>query len=401
MKPWLTVVGMGEDGVTGLGPEARRAISQAEVLIGSERLLERVPATTGERMAWPQPFSEMVNRIEPLRGRNIVMLATGDPLNYGVARKLLEIVPPSEVVVLPGISAFSLAAARMGWSLPDTDTLTLCGRPVPGIEPYIQPDARLIVLAADGTTAGEVAGRLVGRGYGESLITVLENMGGPDERRFSFRADCLAERKISDLNTLAIHCVAGPDARLLPRTPGLPDDAFIHDGQITKREVRSITLAALAPTPGALLWDVGAGSGSVAIEWMRAARGTQAIAFEKNSQRLAMIARNAEILGTPRIEIIAGAVPHTLAGKPVPQAIFLGGAVTDGEVFRACWQTLPKGGRLVANAVSLAGEAALAERHGSFGGELVRIDVSQAIALGSFRAMQPRLPVTQWRVVKA
>jgi precorrin-6Y C5,15-methyltransferase (decarboxylating) len=400
MTAWLTVVGMGEDGLDGLAPRARRALEEAEVLIGSQRLLAHVPETAAERILWPEPFSEVIDRIKPLRGRNTVVLATGDPLNYGVARKLLEIVPASEMVVLPGISAFSLAAARMGWSLPDTDTLTLHGRPASGIEPCIQPDARLLVLTADAATVGEVARRLVARGFGASTVTVLENMGGAREHRMSFRADAVGERKISDLNTLAIQCLAGPGAKLLARSPGLPDDAFIHDGQITKREVRAATIAALMPVPDALLWDVGAGCGSVAIEWMRAARGARALAFEKDAERLRMMALNAEALGTPRIEIAAGHLPGTLTGKPVPQAIFLGGAIASEDVFHRCWDGLAQSGRFVANAVTLEGEAALIARHGRFGGELVRIEVSRVVSLGAFRGMQPRMPVTQWRVVK-
>lgn len=400
MMPWLTVVGMGEDGLDGLAPRAHAAVTGAEVLIGSERLLAHVPEAAAERILWPEPFSAVIDRIKPLRGRNTVVLATGDPLNYGVARKLLEIVPASEMVVLPGISAFSLAAARMGWSLPDTDTLTLHGRPVSGIEPYIQPDARLIVLTADATTVREVARRLAGRGYGASMVTVLENMGGPRERHTSFRADAAGEPPISSLNTLAIQCVAEPGAKLLPRSPGLPDDAFIHDGQITKREVRAATLAALAPMPEALLWDVGAGCGSVAIEWMRAARGARAVAFEKDAERIRMIALNADALGTPRIEIAAGRLPETLTGKPVPQAIFLGGAITDENLFRRCWEALAPGGRFVANAVTLEGEAALIARQGILGGDLVRIEVSRVVPLGRLRGMRPRMPVTQWRVVK-
>jgi precorrin-6Y C5,15-methyltransferase (decarboxylating) len=225
-------------------------------------------------------------------------------------------------------------------------------------------------------------------------------MGGAAERRSSCRAEEWRDRNISDLNTLAIECIAGSGAKLLPRSPGLPDDAFVHDGQITKREVRAMTVAALAPVPDGLLWDVGAGCGSVAIEWMRASRGARAIAFEKNADRLAMIASNAEALGVPRIEIVAGHLPGTLAGKPVPQAVFLGGAVADEAIFRRCWEALGEGGRFVANAVTVDGEVALIARHQRFGGELVRIEISRIEPLGAFRAMQPRMPVTQWQAIK-
>src|SRR4051794_627704 len=322
MNRWLTILGMGEDGVEGLSARAREALKSAEVIVGSERLLARVPPTGAERHEWSQPFSAVLDRILPLRGRKTVVLATGDPLNYGVGRKLLEIVPFPEVEIIPHLSAFSLAAARMGWSIPDCETLSLHGRPAAQIEVFMQPDARLLALTEDGETVREVAKRLVRRGFEASTITVLENMGGPRENRREFKAYEASDQRFSPLNTLAIHCVAGPNARIHPASPGLPDDAFIHDGQITKREVRAVTLAALVPARGALLWDVGAGSGSIAIEWMRAAREASAIAFERDKARLGMISENADQLGTPRLNIVPGEAPASLAGSPTPDACF-------------------------------------------------------------------------------
>ena len=399
--PWISVVGMGEDGLDGLSPASRAIVESAELLVGSERLLALVPEGPGERLAWPSPFDAMAARLAHWRGRRVVVLATGDPLNYGIGRKLLQHLSIDEIRFLPHVSAFSLAAARLGWSLPDTETVSLHGRSAAAIETAIAPEAHILALTAGEDTIREVARRLVARGYGASDLTVLEHMGGPAERRLDFTAHSLPEDPMADLSTLAIACRPEPGAALLTRTPGLPDDAFRHDGQITKREVRAITLAALAPFPDALLWDIGAGSGSVAIEWMRAARGARAVAFERHAGRLALIAENAVDLGTPSLEIVAGDFLDTHAGRPRPDAVFLGGGVSDPRLFEAAWAPLKAGGRFVANAVTLDGEARLAALNAAHGGELVRIEVAYAEPVGQHMAMRPRLGVTQWRAIKA
>jgi precorrin-6B C5,15-methyltransferase / cobalt-precorrin-6B C5,C15-methyltransferase len=400
MSKWLTITGMGEDGWEGLSPKARHAIETAEVIVGSSRLLAFLPSTKAEIHEWPQPFSAVVDRIRPLRGRRTVILATGDPLNYGVARKLMEFIPFAEMEIIPHLSAFSLAASRVGWSLPDCDTLTLHGRDAAHIEPFIQPGVRLIVLTADASTITEVARRLTARGFGRSEITVLENMGGTRERQSSFIADATPATDHSDLNTLAIHCIASPGARIFSRLAGLPDDAFVHDGQITKREVRAATLAALGPSPDRLLWDVGAGCGSISIEWMRAARGAEAIAFENEPDRLAMIATNADALGTPRLKVIAGEAPATFTGQPAPDAVFIGGGIWNPGVFENSWAALKPGGTMVANAVTIEGELHLYDLHEKHGGDIVRMDISHLTHVGRLRALRPRMAVTQWRAVK-
>ena len=400
MSRWLTIIGMGEDGYDGLSAAARLAISEAEVVVGSARLLAFLPPLTTERREWPQPFSAVVELIKPLKGRCTVVLATGDPLNYGVARKLLEFVPFAEMRIIPHISALSLAAARLGWSLPDCDTLTLHGRDAANIEPFIQPGARLIVLTADATTVAEVARRLVARGFGKSMVTVLENMGGPRECITSFAAACPPQQDFSDLNTLGIACIAAPDAKIFSRLAGLPDDAFVHDGQLTKREVRASTLAALAPAPDQLLWDVGAGCGSVAIEWMRGMRGCEAIAFESDAARLQMIAANADALGAPRLKIAAGTAPASFAGQPAPDAVFIGGGLGDAGLFEAAWMALRPGGRMVANVVTLEGELHLVDLQEKHGGDLVRMEISNLTRVGPFRALKPRMAVLQWRARK-
>ncbi len=400
MSKWLTIVGMGEDGYDGLSARARLKLAEAEVIVGSSRMLAFLPALGAERQEWPRPFSAVAERIKPLRGKRTVVLATGDPSNYGVARKLQEFVPFNDMEIVPHLSAFSLAAARLGWPLPDCDTLSLHGRDAANIESFIQPNARLLVLTADATTIPEVARRLVSRGFGESRITVLENMGGDRERISSFTANACPSKELSDLNTLAIHCIASPGAKIYSSVPGLPDEAFLNDGQITKREVRAATLSALAPAPDQLLWDVGAGCGSVAIEWMRSTRGCEAIAFECNPARLKMIAQNADRLGTPRIKAVGGEAPATFEGQPSPDAVFIGGSLGIPGVFETAWKHLRPGGNMVVNVVTVEGELHLYDLHEKHGGDLTRMEVAYLTNIGPLRALKPRMPILQWRARK-
>jgi precorrin-6Y C5,15-methyltransferase (decarboxylating) len=401
MTKWLTVAGMGEDGFEGLSASARVALSQAVHIVGSARLLAMLPPQAARLHEWPQPFSAAVQQIKPLRGRRTVILATGDPMNYGVTRKLLDFIPFEEMTIIPHQSAFSLTAARIGWSLPDCDCLSIHGRPAANLETYIQPGARLILLTENGSSVAECVRRLVRRGFDESAVTVLENIGGRCEAVTTFVARSMPLRDWSPLNTIAVRCVAGADAKIWPRVAGLPDDAFEHDGQITKREVRAATLAALAPAPDQLLWDIGAGSGSIAIEWMRSTRGCIAIAVEKDETRCAAMARNADALGVPRITIITGAAPAALAGLPAPDAVFIGGGIDGEGVFETAWAALKSGGQLVSNTVTLESEMRLIALQGRWGGELVRMDVSVLTHVGDRRALRPRMSVLQWRVRKA
>jgi precorrin-6Y C5,15-methyltransferase (decarboxylating) len=400
MKPWLTIMGVGDDGPEGLAPGPRALLNGAEIIVSSQRTLEGADFGDTETHAWPSPIEDMLAQIESWRGRNVIVLATGDPMHYGVGARLARHIPPGEITIIPAPSAFSLAAARLKWPLQDVETISLHGRPVSLLHPFVQPDAKLLALTGGGESVHEAAELLRRRGFGQSRLTVMEHMGGPYERIVTLSASKCGSQDFADFNTLAIECIAGAKADFQPRVPGLVDEAFTHDGQLTKREVRSITLAALAPTPGALLWDVGAGCGSVAIEWMRAANGARAIAFEQNQARIKMIAENAVALGAPGLEVVAGDVHETLDDSTSPDAVFLGGAVTSDNVFKACWRALSPRGRLVANAVTLEGEAALIARHDAHGGELVRIDISHVADIGARRALRPRMAVTQWRVKK-
>jgi precorrin-6Y C5,15-methyltransferase (decarboxylating) len=371
-------------------------IAEADVIVGSGRLLGLLPPLSAALYNWPSPFDPMVERIRDWVDKRVVILATGDPMNYGVGALLAPRLK-DDLKIIPAPSAFSLAAARMGWSLPDVEMISLHGRNVSLIEPVIAPGAKILALTEGDETVRAVAQHLVERDYGESAITVLEHMGGSLERCVSFKASEMPQQPFSDLSTIALECTAGPDAVLLSRLPGLPDDLYVHDGQLTKKEVRAVTLSALSPVANALLWDVGAGCGSISIEWSRAVRGARAIAFEPDEQRARMISENARRLGAPDIKIIAGRAPEALAGHPSPDAVFIGGAISDDAVFDAAWRALRPGGRMVANAVTLEGEAALYRRHDTHGGELLRIETAHVVPLGTKRALRPRMAVLQWQ----
>ncbi|MFQ6547191.1 precorrin-6y C5,15-methyltransferase (decarboxylating) subunit CbiE [Aestuariibius sp. 2305UL40-4] len=396
--PWLHIVGIGEDGMAGLAPATRAVVEGAEVIVGGDRHHVLSEAVSAERVAWPSPFDAMIDTLLSFKGRRVVVLATGDPLWYSVGARIGRAISPSEIVYHPQLSAFQLAAARMGWSLADVETLTVHGRPVEQMIAFIQPDARLLVLTTGAETPGKIAAFLTQRGFGESRMSVLAAMGGKDEARFDGIARAW-DHAVPEFNTLAVDCVAAPDAALVPRVPGLADDLFHHDGTMTKREVRAATLAKLMPMRGAHLWDIGTGSGSVAIEWMRAARFARATAIEPRADRRAMAAANALALGAPKLAIVEGEAPAALEGLEPPDAIFIGGGLS-AEVFAAAWKALRPLGRLVANAVTLESEAALIALQAEHGGDLVRIGVDRVEPVGRYRGWRPAMPVVQWSLVK-
>ena len=396
--PWLHIVGIGEDGMEGLTPAARAVVEAAEVIIGGDRHHGLSDAVTARRISWPSPFDALMDQLAKLRGQRVVVLATGDPLWFSVGARIGRAMDPAEIIYHPQVGAFQLAAARMGWSMADVETLTVHGRPVEQMIAFIQPDQRLLILTTGANTPGEIARFLADRGFGKSRLTVLAAMGGPDEARF----DGLAEdwdHNVPAFNTLAVECVAAPDAALLPRVPGLADELFTHDGTMTKREVRAVTLAKLMPMRGALLWDIGTGCGSVAVEWMRGARYARAIGIEPRADRRAMAAANALALGAPKLELIEGDAPACLAGLDAPDAIFIGGGLS-AEVFDVAWDALKPLGRLVANAVTLESEQVLIGLHRMHGGELVKLSVNRADPVGPYRGWKPLMPVTQWSLIK-
>lgn len=393
---WLTIVGIGEDGLAGLSPATRAVIERAEVLVGGERHLAMSPASSAERLAWATPLAATVPQIEARRGRRVVVLASGDPMWFGIGATLTSHFTPADMTVLPHAGAFSLAAARLGWPLAEATTVSLHGRALEALALHLAPGARILALSWNRDTPAAAAAYLAAAGWGPSELTVLEHLGGERERRCAGTAAAWAHPPGADLNTVAIVCRPGPQAVILPRTPGLPDDAFVHDGQLTKREVRAATVAALAPLPGQILWDVGAGCGSIGIEWMRAGNGAAAIAIERDPARRDYIARNAASLGVPGLQIVAGDAPAALAGLAAPDAVFIGGGLSTPRLVETCLAALKPGGRLVANVVTLEGEAALVALHGKHGGDLTRLAISRAAPVGPFQGWRSLMPVTQW-----
>jgi precorrin-6Y C5,15-methyltransferase (decarboxylating) len=397
---WLAIVGLGEDGIDGLPPAARTMIAQAALVVGGERHLGLLGPVGAETLVWPSPIEGALDAIETWRGRPVCVLASGDPFFFGVGTMLMRRFSPSEIVCLPAPSAFALAAARLGWSEQDCALLSLHGRPLEAIVPHLQPKARILALSWDGATPARLAALLATRGMGRSRLAVCEAMGGPRERVRGSEAESFALADVADLNTIALEVVAGRDARILPRAPGLPDNWFEHDGQITRRDMRAITLSALAPQRGELLWDVGAGSGSVAIEWMLADPANRAFAVESRPDRAARIARNALALGTPSLALVAGTAPHALDGLPEPDAIFVGGGATAPGVMDRVVDSLRAGGRVVVNAVTLETQAAAVEWRASWGGDLVQVALAHAEPVGRFSGWRAAMPIIQWRWTK-
>jgi len=400
---WLSIVGIGEDGIEGLSPVAQKLVASAELVVGGKRHLGLAGALIGGRtLAWPSPIGEALPEIERYRGRPVVVLASGDPFHYGVGDLLLRSIPASETLCLPNASAFSLAAARLGWSLQDVALASLHGRALEGIVRHLQPGARILALSWDGETPARLAKFLVERGMGNSQLTVLEAMGGSRERVRSATAAGFDLADIAALNTIALQVDASADATVLALAPGLDDSLFEHDGQLTKREVRAVTLSALAPRQGELLWDVGLGAGSIAIEWLLRHPSLKAIGIESEPERAARAARNAAKLGTPDLQIVQKRAPEAFAGLPAPDAVFLGGGLSTPEVFERAWAALKPGGRLVANAVSIQSEARLIDYFQRHGGELVRLGVAKAgkAGTGSVFVWRPAAPIVQWRVRK-
>jgi len=460
--PVVVVVGIGDDGWAGLSQAARRELRAAEVLMGSARQLRLVPESGVERAAgnggepgaghgagrgvepvaghggepgtapggehgaefggepgvgqgaepgvgsgvervvWPSPLlPALPSLLASRRGRRVCVLASGDPMFHGIGTTLVRLLGAGRVRVLPHPSSVSLACARLGWAADRVEVVSLVTRPVEVLHPVVHEGRRVLVLSADGRTPARVAALLAARGYGASTVTVMERLGGAGERVVSGRADTWSPPVTRDLNVVAVECRADAGTVALPRLPGLPDEAFEHDGQLTKSEVRAVTLSRLAPVPGELLWDVGAGAGSIGIEWMRAHPDNRAVAVESRPDRAAVVARNAAALGVPGLDVVTGVAPAALAGLETPDAVFVGGGVTVAGMVEACWEALRPGGRLVANAVTVESEAVLARWHGRLGGDMVRLAVSRTSPVGGFTGWRPMMPVTIWTALKA
>ncbi len=349
----------------------------------------------GQKLAWRHPLEATLDDLEAWRGRPVVVLASGDPMCFGIGELLLRRFPRGELRILPAPSVISLVCARLGWPWVEIEAVSLHARPLSLLHRHLAPGARLVVLSEDGETPNQVAALLAGRGFGPSRIWVFEHLGGPRERTTEATVSGWRPATFEALNTLAIACATGPGASVQASVPGLPDDAFRSDGMLTKREVRAATLARLMPLPGQCLWDVGAGSGAIAIEWLRSARRGRALAIERDAGRCALILANAEALGTPELEVRHAAAPACLGELAAPDAVFVGGGITAPGLLEACWQALPPGGRLVANVVTIEGERVLLDWQARHGGELVRIAVARVEPVGGYQGWRPALPVTQ------
>jgi precorrin-6Y C5,15-methyltransferase (decarboxylating) len=401
----LSIVGIGEDGVAGLTDSARDLIRSAQRVFGGARHLSLAASLIrGATQAWSNPLDDSIAQIVAERGRRVCVLASGDPFQHGIGSVLVRHVPPDEIVAIPAPSAFSLATSRLCWPLQQTTLLSLCGHPLDLIRPHLHPGARILALTSGAEAPAKIANLLCSAGFGTSRLTVLEALGGPRERIRSTQATGFSLPDLAALNTVAIEVIPEVTARILPRAPGLADSLFEHDGQITKREIRALTLSALAPRRGEHLWDVGAGSGSVGIEWMLADSSVTAVAIERRADRAARIRRNAAALGVPNLQVIEGDAPETLQGLSPPDTVFIGGGATTPGVIEAAQLVLPINGRLVINAVTLETEAVVLEKYARHGGALLRIDLQRAGPINSTgngpAIWHPAKPITQWTWIK-
>ena len=395
----MDIVGIGEDGLDGLSAQARAVLEQAEYIIGGDRHHQLSDNVSAKRISWPSPFDALIDEMKELQGKRLVVLVTGDPLWYSIGARILKAIPADEVTFHPQLSAFQWASVRMGWSLADCDTLTVHGRADSQLLPHLAPGNRLLVLTQNADTPAGLAKMLRQIGFGRSRMTVLAALGGPREQRFDGFADDW-DQTVPDFHTLAIECVADADATWYPRTGGLPDAAFVSDGQMTKQDVRAISLAKLAPYPDGILWDIGAGCGSVSVEWMCAARSALSIAIESKPERVEMIRQNMINLGAEKMVLIEGRAPDVFVDLPQPDAVFIGGGLTSQGLFESAWNALRPGGRLVANVVTLESEGRLFDLHAEHGGDLVRLSVQKVESVGPYRGWRSAMPVVQWSVTK-
>lgn len=398
--PWLSIIGIGEDGLEGLSAAAREQLARAELIAGGRRHLALAASLGRPTLEWETPFAASIPKLLAHRGKRVVVLCSGDPFWYGAGAVLAEAMPSAETVVMPAPSTFTWAAARLRWRLEDTITLGLHARPIELLRPHLRSGARLIVLARDGAAPAQMAAYMTGIGFGSSRLTVLEALGGPQER---IRIATAANFTLDDVKApvaLAIEAATAPDAAIMPRTAGLPDELFVHDGQLTKREIRAVSLSTLAPRGGELLWDVGAGSGAIGIEWLLAHPTNRAIGIEAREDRLNTARGNAQALGVPHFDLRLGTAPDALKDLPAPDAVFVGGGASGDGVLDTIWDALPPGGRLVVNAVTLDTEALLIAWQARHGGALLRLSVERAGAVGGRTGWRAAMPVVQWSVTK-
>ncbi|HEX8005657.1 MAG TPA: precorrin-6y C5,15-methyltransferase (decarboxylating) subunit CbiE [Trebonia sp.] len=401
--PRIRVIGIGADGWDGVPQRVREIVLHAAVVLGGKRHLAMLPEVPGQRREpWPSPLRDGLPALlaslgdGPVADGGMVVLASGDPLVSGIGTTLIELLGPDAVTIVPTVSSVALARAELGWPAETCAVVSVVGRDPSLVLRELAPGRRVLVLSADERTPGQVARLLAGAGYGASAMTVLGDLGSNHASRISATAETW-QATAPRLTIIALG-LAGP--RLGGWVAGLPDDAFEHDGQLTKRDLRASALARLAPAPGEHLWDVGAGAGSVGIEWMRAHPACTATAVEAVPERAARIARNAARLGVPGLRVVTGRAPEALAGLPAPDAIFVGGGATRDGVLDACLAALRPAGRLVVHGVTLQTERILADTYLRHGGELTRVAVETAAPLGSFTGWTPARIVTQWALTR-
>lgn len=395
--PWLTLLGWGEGGTQGLTAASRAALESAEVVFGARRHLRLLPPLNAEVIEWPVPFADGIPELLNQRGRRVVMLVSNDPFWFGAGSTLAQHLSADEWLALPAPSTFSLAAGRLGWPLERCTCLGLHAKPLARIRPYLHAGRRLLVLLRDGEAVAELATLISRFGFADSQLTVLEALSGDNERIRHCRVDANLPQDIAHPVAVALEVAGSGPA--LPLMPGLPDRFFEHDGQITKQSIRAITLAALAPMPGERLWDIGTGSGSIAIEWLIAHPDNQAVGFEQNAERAARARSNADNLGVDWLEVKQGSAPEVLNDTPLPDAVFIGGGLSQA-LLDDLWQRLPEGVRIVANAVTLESEALLAHWQHKAGGELLRLELANAAPIGTRRGWKASYPIVQWRGVR-
>ena len=396
----MTIIGLGEDGLSGLSNASQEALKTAVIVTGAARHLALLPDLAAKTKVWPVPFADGIETVLALRGRNVVVLASGDPFWFGAGSVLARHLDKTEWQALTALSVASRAAAHLGWPLEKIEVFGLHAAPLNRLRPALSLGARLLVLLRDGDAVAKLAHYTANLGFGASRLWVMEAMGGPHERVRHTTAQGLDFEDIHHPVCVALE-VSGTGSPL-PATSGLPDDLFDHDGQITKRPIRAITLSTLAPLPGDCLWDIGAGSGAIGIEWMLAHPANRATAIEHNSKRAARIRQNADALGADRLQLFEGsglAFLHCMPAPNTPDAVFIGGGLSE-ELLLALWQCLPTGTRVVANSVTLETDALLCEWHAQSGGTLMRIEVSNATPLGAKRGWKPTYPVTQWSTIR-
>ncbi|SIT69403.1 precorrin-6Y C5,15-methyltransferase (decarboxylating) [Ectothiorhodosinus mongolicus] len=399
--PWLSIIGLGEEGVEGLSPAARQLLAQAHHVFGARRHLQLTESLIGDKgVAWKSPLSDSMADLMQLRGEAVAVLASGDPFLHGIGNTLRRFLPAEEMLCVPTLSSLTLAAARLKWEQKHRPVVSLTHRPLECLRPALQPGRGLFVLSADASSPRLVCEALSEWGFGDSRVWVLESLGGPRERI----RQCLAKRftfaDVAALNLMGLEVKADPGARIWPVARGLPDDWFEHDGQITKREIRAVTLSSLQPQAGQLLWDVGCGSGSVSIEWLLAHKANQAIGIEVDVDRAARATRNSLALGVPQFEVRIGQAPDLLLDLPTPDAIFIGGGARNPELIETCWTALRAGGRLVVNCVAVETELVVQNAWQKLGGHLSRLSVERLDAVGQMHAFRPGMTVLQWVVQK-